>query len=63
VNVLSNNLARERLKNAHVDFKVLPVMNSNLDWTDFDRVDDFIKIGEKAMQKHIPTLKKRLRRG
>ncbi len=62
VNVLSNNLARERLKNASVDFKVLPVINSNLDWTDFDRVDDFIKIGEKAMRIHIPALKKKLGR-
>lgn len=57
--ILTNNLARERLNCATIDVKVTPKFDS-LTWSDFDKVDDFVAIGEKAMEKYIPELKKKL---
>ena len=59
INVLSNNLAKERLSCANVDIKISPSFG-NLKWSDFDEVDSFVKLGEKAMQKELSVLKKKL---
>lgn len=61
VDVMTNNFARERLEHAKVDIKVVPSF-SNLAWTDFDKVEQFIALGEKAMQKKIHLLKKKMRK-
>ncbi len=60
IDVLSNNYAHERLKNANVDIVLSPVIR-NIDWSDFDKVDSFIKIGEKAMREKLSELKKKLK--
>ena len=60
VNILSNNLAKERLNCANIDIVVTPVIKK-LHWADFDKVNRFVKIGEKAMLEKIPELKKRLK--
>lgn len=59
VGVLTNNLARERIEHAAVDILVSPSFDG-LDWGDFNQVSRFIKIGEKAMEKEIPRLKRKL---
>ncbi|MAF99505.1 MAG: hypothetical protein CMH61_02735 [Nanoarchaeota archaeon] len=59
IQVLTNNLAKERLKNADIDVLVTPSFG-NLDWYDFDKVEEFISIGEKSMRKKIELLKKKL---
>ncbi|PIN73997.1 hypothetical protein COV20_02695 [Candidatus Woesearchaeota archaeon CG10_big_fil_rev_8_21_14_0_10_45_16] len=56
---LSNNLAREQLRNSEVDLIVSPVFPDH-SWIDFDESDKFAKLGEKAMQKKIRALKKLL---
>ncbi len=60
VNILTNNLAREKMKNAKVDIKLSPSFGK-LGWADFDKIDRFIKIGEKSMDAKIPLLKKKLK--
>ena len=60
INILSNNLARERLEHADIDIKVTPVFKK-YGWTNFDKVDHFVKLGEKAMESEIRKLKKKLR--
>ena len=57
--ILTNNLAKERLKHADIDFKITPVLG-NLSWSDFDRVEEFVKAGEEALEKEMPKLKKKL---
>jgi hypothetical protein len=47
------------MNHSDVDFKITPAFNG-LDWTDFNKVDQFVKKGEKAMLKELPRLKKRL---
>ena len=59
VNILTNNLARERIKNADIDIKITPDFG-RLQWADFDKIEKFIIIGEKAMDRKIPLLKKKL---
>ncbi len=59
INVLSNNLAKERLSCANIDIKISPSFGT-LKWSDFDEVDSFVKLGEKAMQKELSVLKKKL---
>ena len=54
--VLSNNLARERIKNSKADIIVTPILK-NISWADFDRVDDLVNAGEEAMEKEIEKLK------
>ncbi len=61
MNVLTNNLARERLSRADVDIKITPPLG-NLGWTDFDKVDQFVSIGEKAMEREINSLRRKLRK-
>ncbi|NQV91637.1 patatin-like phospholipase family protein [Candidatus Woesearchaeota archaeon] len=60
IDVLSNNYANERMKHADVDFKITPKIK-DIDWADFDQAARFIKIGEDAMKKEIPRLKKKLK--
>ena len=60
IEILSNNYAHERLKNANVDIVLSPTIK-DIDWVDFDRVDSFIKIGEKAMREKLPGLKRKLK--
>ena len=57
---LAGNFARERISNAKVDLLIAPSFN-NLRWSDFDKVDQFIRIGEKAMEEKIPELKRLLK--
>ncbi|MBI2666336.1 patatin-like phospholipase family protein [Candidatus Woesearchaeota archaeon] len=56
-NILINNLARERLKHAEIEIKITPEFEG-LSWADFDKADTFIALGEKAMTKELPKLKK-----
>lgn len=60
INILQNNLAQERLTQAK-DCIVLSPSFDGLRWSDFDKIDRFIKIGEEATEKIIPQLKKSLR--
>jgi len=55
--ILINNLAKERLKNASINILITPSFN-HLTWTDFDKVNSFIKIGERATKKEIRRLKR-----
>src|SRR3989344_985388 len=57
--LLNDNLAREQLINAQ-DCLIISPKIDNLQWSDFDKAEQFIKIGEKATEKIIPELKKRL---
>jgi predicted acylesterase/phospholipase RssA len=61
IHILSNNLARERLAHADIHFKVTPSFK-NIGWSDFDNVEQFVNIGTRAMERHIPELKKALGR-
>ncbi|MBI2668312.1 patatin-like phospholipase family protein [Candidatus Woesearchaeota archaeon] len=58
-NALTNNLAWERLQRADVDVKITPIFDG-LDWLDFDKQERFVKIGEAAMEKEMPKLRKML---
>tara|TARA_Y100000310_G_C20534826_1_gene740344 strand:- start:141 stop:1112 length:972 start_codon:yes stop_codon:yes gene_type:complete len=60
IDILANNLAKERLSCANVDIKIIPSFG-NLKWSDFHKVDRFVKIGEKAMENNLFELKKKLR--
>lgn len=59
---LYNNLAVERMRHAQVEVKITPQFR-NLHWADFDKVEEFVKIGETAMMAKINQLKKRLTDG
>lgn len=59
INILSDNLAKEQL--AHAENCL--IINPNIDgllWSDFDKIDRFIKIGEEATEKIIPQLESML---
>jgi len=60
VTVMTNNLARERYKNADVDVSVRPNLG-HLRWNDFGKVNQFAHSGEKAMLSKIGLLKKKLK--
>jgi predicted acylesterase/phospholipase RssA len=60
MNILSNNFANERIEHADIDIKLRPKFG-HLKWNDFDKVNAFVKIGEKAMRKQLPELKKKLK--
>jgi len=60
INILSNNLAKERINCSNVEIKVTPSFGK-LSAFDFNRVDSFVKIGEKAMQKEMEVLRKYLK--
>ncbi len=57
--IITNNFARERMENADIQFKVQPKFDG-LSWLDFDKADRMIAIGEEAMKKELPRLKKML---
>jgi len=59
MDVLMNNLARERLNCAKVDLKITPSFG-RLDWANMDQAKQFIQIGENEMNKNLPLLKKKL---
>mgnify|MGYP001572208801 CR=1 FL=1 len=59
INILSNNLAKEQITHAQNCFIIKPEIDGLL-WSDFDKIDRFIKIGEEATEKIIPELKKKL---
>ena len=59
LDVLISNLAKEKMKQAKVDVKVIPHFQG-LGWADLNRVEDFVKVGEEAMEMKIPRLKKKL---
>ncbi len=66
VQVLTNNLAQERLRHAekHGEVEVLISPDfGGLSWSDFDRVDEMVRIGEKAMEKKLPALRRVLAKG
>ncbi|MDP3990439.1 MAG: patatin-like phospholipase family protein [archaeon] len=58
---LASNFAMERIKNAKIDILINPSFK-NLRLSDFDKVDEFVKIGEKAMEEKMPELKRLLRK-
>ena len=60
VNILTDNLAREKMAHSIADINIAPPFDKN-DWSRFDRVDYFIELGEKAMSSKINQLKKRLK--
>ena len=57
--IVADNFAKERMKNADVDIIVAPTF-SRLQWSDFDKVDEFVALGEKSMQKEMRKLTKLL---
>lgn len=59
VGVMTGNLAKAKMACAEVDIKVAPHFK-RLGWSDFDRVDEFVSIGEKAMEKEMRKLKRKL---
>ncbi len=59
VGVLINNLAMERFKNAKIDVKVTPIF-SGVGWSDFNKVTEFVRIGETAMNEQMKLLKEKL---
>jgi predicted acylesterase/phospholipase RssA len=59
LDVLISNLAREKMKQAKVDVKVVPYFKG-LGWADLHRVEEFVKVGEEAMELKIDRLKKKL---
>lgn len=59
-NILSNALAQEKLKNAPSEVCLIAPSFAGLTWTDFDQAEKFIRLGEIAMEKKIPEVKRRL---
>ena len=60
INILTNNLARERLEHGNIDIIVKPSFGK-LGWSDFDKASRFVKRGEYAMRVQIKQLKKLIR--
>jgi predicted acylesterase/phospholipase RssA len=58
--VLISNLAQEKIKSNKIDVRVIPHFKG-LGWADLNRVNEFVKVGEKAMELKIPKLKKKLK--
>ena len=59
VDILTRNLAKERLACAEVDILIIPNF-SNYKWSDFGSSQRIINIGEKEMKKKLPDLMKLL---
>lgn len=59
INILSENLAKEQIAHAENSIIIKPEIDG-LSWSDFDKIDRFIKIGEEATERIIPDLKKKL---
>lgn len=60
IDILLNNLAQEKLDHGNVDIIVSPHFG-HLGWTDFNHIEEFIKLGEKAMNDKVKLLKKKIR--
>ncbi len=60
INILSNNLAKEQLAHAKNCLIITPNIEGLL-WSDFNKIEHFIKVGEEATEKIIPKLEKLLR--
>ncbi len=60
MNILMKSLAHARLENAKVEIKVTPKFNG-ITWADYHKAEQLIRIGEKAMQKELPRLRKLLK--
>mgnify|MGYP001596493311 CR=1 FL=1 len=60
IKVLMNNLALEKFKQGNIDIKVTPNLEK-LTWYDFDKTEEFVKLGEEAMQKKLSLLKDKIR--
>ncbi|MFH1682440.1 MAG: patatin-like phospholipase family protein [Candidatus Woesearchaeota archaeon] len=59
-NIMYNNFAKEKLKNAPIDILILPKFKHST-WTEFDQVDKLVKLGEEATKQKMPKLKKLMR--
>ncbi len=59
VGILTNNLAQERMRHAEIDIIVSPSFHG-LGWSDFDKGQEIIRIGEKAMEREMKKLKRKL---
>ena len=59
IGCLMNNLAKERLQHADIALKITPSFGK-LHWSDFDKVDAFVAIGEEAMRKEMKRLRELL---
>ncbi|HIJ10826.1 TPA: patatin-like phospholipase family protein [Candidatus Woesearchaeota archaeon] len=59
-NIVVNSYAKERMKNGDIDIKLRPEFR-NLRWADFDKVDQFVRLGEKTMEVQMRKLKRKLR--
>jgi len=57
--VITNNFARERMEHADIQFKIRPKFDG-LGWLDFDKAEKMIAIGEEAMKKELPRLRRML---
>jgi predicted acylesterase/phospholipase RssA len=60
VDILTRNLAKERLACAKIDILITPDFH-NYRWSDFAHADKFIKIGEREMTKKMSELRKMLK--
>ena len=58
--VMTHNLAQARLACAKIDVLIQPNLKG-LRWSDFDKAEKFIALGEKAMMNKIGEIKKKLR--
>jgi NTE family protein len=61
IQILSDNLARSKIACGKVDVLVRPKFGK-LRWYDFDKVEEYVKIGERAMEDKMAELKKAMRR-
>jgi NTE family protein len=59
LDVLISNLAKEKMRQAKVDVKVIPSFKG-LGWADLNQVEDFVKVGEEAMEMKLSRLKRSL---
>lgn len=60
ISVLTNNLAREKIEHSNADIILRPTFRG-MSWSDFDKVDKMIRIGEKAMEDEMGKLKRKLK--
>ena len=59
MDVLISNLAKEKMIYAKVDVKVIPSFRG-LGWADLQKVEEFVKVGEDAMEMKMDRLKRSL---
>ena len=59
-NILYNNFAKEKLRNAPIDILISPRFSHSV-WAEFNQVEKLVRLGEEAARKKIPQLKRLLR--